>query len=106
MNHLRDRVPHSADGLCQYAHQYNNKVLICKVRLTLSASIALVGPSSKCDVVNVCCSAFLNAVFCSLNRLLIILYMLSSKKITHYTFFSSILKIISCVLCLMSSAVL
>lgn len=32
MNHLRDRVPHLADGLCQYAHQYNNKVLICKVR--------------------------------------------------------------------------
>uniref|UniRef100_I3KIM9 Si:ch211-11n16.2 n=1 Tax=Oreochromis niloticus TaxID=8128 RepID=I3KIM9_ORENI len=30
MNHLRDRVPHMADGLCQYAHQYNNKVLICK----------------------------------------------------------------------------
>ncbi|XP_077579248.1 zinc finger FYVE domain-containing protein 1 isoform X1 [Stigmatopora nigra] len=30
MNHLRDRVPHKADGLCQYAHQYNNKVLICK----------------------------------------------------------------------------
>lgn len=34
MNHLRDRVPHMAEGLCQYAHQYNNKVLICKVRLT------------------------------------------------------------------------
>lgn len=34
MNHLRDRVPHMADGLCQYAHQFNNKVLICKVRLT------------------------------------------------------------------------
>lgn len=33
MNHLRDRVPHMADGLCQYAHQYNNKVLICKVRM-------------------------------------------------------------------------
>lgn len=33
MNHLRDRVPHMADGLCQYAHQYNNKVLICKVRV-------------------------------------------------------------------------
>lgn len=33
MNHLRDRVAHMADGLCQYAHQYNNKVLICKVRL-------------------------------------------------------------------------
>uniref|UniRef100_A0A667Y8G2 Si:ch211-11n16.2 n=1 Tax=Myripristis murdjan TaxID=586833 RepID=A0A667Y8G2_9TELE len=30
MNHLRDRVPHMADGLCQYSHQYNNKVLICK----------------------------------------------------------------------------
>ncbi|XP_031139541.1 zinc finger FYVE domain-containing protein 1 [Sander lucioperca] len=30
MNHLRDRVPHMADGLCQYVHQYNNKVLICK----------------------------------------------------------------------------
>ncbi|XP_077398137.1 zinc finger FYVE domain-containing protein 1 [Festucalex cinctus] len=30
MNHLRDRVPHMADGLCHYAHQYNNKVLICK----------------------------------------------------------------------------
>ncbi|KAL7400382.1 hypothetical protein ABVT39_011106 [Epinephelus coioides] len=30
MNHLRDRVPHMADGLCQYAHQFNNKVLICK----------------------------------------------------------------------------
>lgn len=35
MNHLRDRVPHMADGLCQYAHQYNNKVLICKVKLVL-----------------------------------------------------------------------
>lgn len=33
MNHLRDRVPHMADGLCQYVHQFNNKVLICKVRL-------------------------------------------------------------------------
>lgn len=33
MNHLRDRVPHMADGLCQFAHQYNNKVLICKVSL-------------------------------------------------------------------------
>lgn len=31
MNHQKDRVPHVADGLCQYAHQYNNKVLICKV---------------------------------------------------------------------------
>uniref|UniRef100_A0A8C6T3U0 Si:ch211-11n16.2 n=1 Tax=Neogobius melanostomus TaxID=47308 RepID=A0A8C6T3U0_9GOBI len=30
MNHLRDRVPHMADGLCQFAHQFNNKVLICK----------------------------------------------------------------------------
>ncbi|XP_036414787.1 zinc finger FYVE domain-containing protein 1 [Colossoma macropomum] len=30
MNHQKDRVPHMADGLCQYAHQYNNKVLICK----------------------------------------------------------------------------
>ncbi|KAM8854050.1 zinc finger FYVE domain-containing protein 1 [Synchiropus picturatus] len=30
MNHQRDRVPHMADGLCQYAHQYNNKVLVCK----------------------------------------------------------------------------
>lgn len=34
MNHLKDRVPHMADGLCQFAHQYNNKVLICKVSLT------------------------------------------------------------------------
>ncbi|XP_016420299.1 zinc finger FYVE domain-containing protein 1 [Sinocyclocheilus rhinocerous] len=30
MNHQKDRVPHMADGLCQYAHQYNNKVIICK----------------------------------------------------------------------------
>lgn len=30
MNHLRDKVPHLADGLCQYVHQFNNKVLICK----------------------------------------------------------------------------
>ncbi|GAA6111332.1 zinc finger FYVE domain-containing protein 1 isoform X1, partial [Tachysurus ichikawai] len=30
MNHQKDRVPHMADGLCQYTHQYNNKVLICK----------------------------------------------------------------------------
>ncbi|XP_056118426.1 zinc finger FYVE domain-containing protein 1 [Rhinichthys klamathensis goyatoka] len=30
MNHQKDAVPHVADGLCQYAHQYNNKVLICK----------------------------------------------------------------------------
>ncbi|XP_048017459.1 zinc finger FYVE domain-containing protein 1 [Megalobrama amblycephala] len=30
MNHQKDAVPHMADGLCQYAHQYNNKVLICK----------------------------------------------------------------------------
>ncbi|XP_066518536.1 zinc finger FYVE domain-containing protein 1 isoform X2 [Hoplias malabaricus] len=30
MNHQKDRVPHMAEGLCQYAHQYNNKVLICK----------------------------------------------------------------------------
>ena len=36
MNHLRDRVPHLADGLCQYAHQYNNKVLICKVLISIS----------------------------------------------------------------------
>lgn len=33
MNHLKDRVPHMADGLCQFAHQFNNKVLICKVNL-------------------------------------------------------------------------
>lgn len=39
MNHLKDRVPHMADGLCQYAHQYNNKVLICKVRLTPDTSL-------------------------------------------------------------------
>lgn len=39
MNHLRDRVPHLADGLCQYAHQYNNKVLICKVRPTRFTSV-------------------------------------------------------------------
>ncbi|XP_076138483.1 zinc finger FYVE domain-containing protein 1 [Alosa pseudoharengus] len=30
MNHQKDGVHHRADGLCQYAHQYNNKVLICK----------------------------------------------------------------------------
>ncbi|KAM9468487.1 zinc finger FYVE domain-containing protein 1 [Clarias gariepinus] len=30
MNHQKDRMPHMADKLCQYAHQYNNKVLICK----------------------------------------------------------------------------
>lgn len=30
MNHLKDGLPHQADGLCQYAHEYNNKVLICK----------------------------------------------------------------------------
>ncbi|KAJ8403763.1 hypothetical protein AAFF_G00346310 [Aldrovandia affinis] len=30
MNHLKDGLLHMADGLCQYAHQYNNKVLICK----------------------------------------------------------------------------
>ncbi|XP_063061573.1 zinc finger FYVE domain-containing protein 1 [Engraulis encrasicolus] len=30
MNHQKDGIHHSADGLCQYAHQYNNKVLICK----------------------------------------------------------------------------
>ncbi|XP_075043190.1 zinc finger FYVE domain-containing protein 1-like [Mixophyes fleayi] len=29
MNHLKDSVPHQADGLCQFAHEYNNKVLIC-----------------------------------------------------------------------------
>lgn len=39
MNHLRDRVPHMADGLCQFAHQYSNKVLICKVSL-MSHSLA------------------------------------------------------------------
>lgn len=53
MNHLRDRVPHMADGLCQYAHQYNNKVLICKVRLTpdtsLAASLGELKSSSRCD---------------------------------------------------------
>ncbi|XP_018418482.1 PREDICTED: zinc finger FYVE domain-containing protein 1-like isoform X1 [Nanorana parkeri] len=30
MNHMKDGVPHQADGLCQFAHEYNNKVLICK----------------------------------------------------------------------------
>uniref|UniRef100_A0A8C5QGD3 FYVE-type domain-containing protein n=1 Tax=Leptobrachium leishanense TaxID=445787 RepID=A0A8C5QGD3_9ANUR len=30
MNHLKDGVPHQADGLCQYAHEYSNKVLICR----------------------------------------------------------------------------
>lgn len=40
MNHLRDRVPHMAEGLCQYAHQYNNKVLICKVRLTADRKLS------------------------------------------------------------------
>lgn len=37
MNHLKDRVPHMADGLCQFAHQYNNKVLICKVSLAFDS---------------------------------------------------------------------
>lgn len=45
MNHLRDRVPHAADGLCQYAHQYNNKVLICKVRLAPPSHLP---PPSTC----------------------------------------------------------
>ncbi|KAM7399680.1 hypothetical protein PAMP_018928 [Pampus punctatissimus] len=30
MNHLKDRVPHMADGLCRYSHQFNNKVFVCK----------------------------------------------------------------------------
>ncbi|KAM8954188.1 zinc finger FYVE domain-containing protein 1-like isoform 3-T3 [Pelodytes ibericus] len=30
MNHLKDGVPHQAEGLCQFAHEYGNKVLICK----------------------------------------------------------------------------
>lgn len=50
MNHLRDRVPHLADGLCQYVHQYNNKVLICKVRLTRHQ----LGPSSLCQLFGFC----------------------------------------------------
>lgn len=41
MNHLRDRVPHMADGLCQYAHQYNNKVIICKVKLIPDTRICI-----------------------------------------------------------------
>lgn len=45
MNHLRDRVPHTANGLCQYAHQYNNKVLICKVRLLFKT--CLINPLKK-----------------------------------------------------------
>uniref|UniRef100_W5NB36 Si:ch211-11n16.2 n=1 Tax=Lepisosteus oculatus TaxID=7918 RepID=W5NB36_LEPOC len=36
MNHLKDSIPHMADGLCQYAHQFNNKVLICKQYLIAS----------------------------------------------------------------------
>uniref|UniRef100_UPI00398F878E zinc finger FYVE domain-containing protein 1-like n=1 Tax=Pristiophorus japonicus TaxID=55135 RepID=UPI00398F878E len=31
MNHLKDRVPHLAVGRCRYTHQYNNKVLICRM---------------------------------------------------------------------------
>ncbi|XP_060712149.1 zinc finger FYVE domain-containing protein 1 [Hemiscyllium ocellatum] len=31
MNHLKDNVPHQATGRCRYMHQYNNKVLICRV---------------------------------------------------------------------------
>ncbi|KAG8448744.1 hypothetical protein GDO86_015710, partial [Hymenochirus boettgeri] len=30
MNHLKDGVPHQANSLCQFVHEYNNKVLICK----------------------------------------------------------------------------
>ncbi|XP_069064189.1 zinc finger FYVE domain-containing protein 1-like isoform X1 [Pleurodeles waltl] len=30
MNHLKDNIPHQADSLCQFTHQYNNRVLICK----------------------------------------------------------------------------
>ncbi|XP_072285515.1 zinc finger FYVE domain-containing protein 1-like [Pyxicephalus adspersus] len=30
MNHMKDGAPHQADGLCQFAHEYNNKVFICK----------------------------------------------------------------------------
>ena len=65
MNHLRDRVPHLADGLCQYVHQYNNKVLICKVRLTRHQ----LGPSSLCGVsyldfvLDVACCAKFQAPF-------------------------------------------
>ncbi|XP_067875018.1 zinc finger FYVE domain-containing protein 1 isoform X2 [Heterodontus francisci] len=31
MNHLKDNVPHRATGRCRYTHQYNNKVLICRM---------------------------------------------------------------------------
>ncbi|GCC34801.1 hypothetical protein chiPu_0013278, partial [Chiloscyllium punctatum] len=31
MNHMKDNVPHQATGRCRYMHQYNNKVLICRV---------------------------------------------------------------------------
>ncbi|XP_063287134.1 zinc finger FYVE domain-containing protein 1-like isoform X2 [Pelobates fuscus] len=30
MNHLKDGVPHQAEGLCQFAHEYSNKVYICR----------------------------------------------------------------------------
>ncbi|KAE8585588.1 hypothetical protein XENTR_v10021368 [Xenopus tropicalis] len=30
MNHLKDGVPHEANSLCQYTHEYANKVFICK----------------------------------------------------------------------------
>lgn len=48
MNHLRDRVPHMADGLCQYAHQYNNKVLICKVRILFNTCLLNIFSPSIC----------------------------------------------------------
>lgn len=56
MNHLRDRVPHMADGLCQYAHQYNNKVLICKVRLLFKS--CLINPFFKKRIISVFKKAF------------------------------------------------
>ncbi|XP_072346122.1 zinc finger FYVE domain-containing protein 1 isoform X1 [Scyliorhinus torazame] len=31
MNHLKDNVAHTAKSRCRYTHQYNNKVLICRV---------------------------------------------------------------------------
>lgn len=47
-----------ADGLCQYAHQFNNKVLICKVRAAPDTSIVT-------GCVLLCLHSF-NILFCVL----------------------------------------
>ncbi|XP_067831032.1 zinc finger FYVE domain-containing protein 1 isoform X2 [Heptranchias perlo] len=46
MNHLKDNIPHLAGGRCRYSHQYNNKVLICRMCYERGLEVTVVPKTS------------------------------------------------------------